>query len=89
MFEGALALYYEIFTFIEHSAILDPFNEIDLVAIHYVHIPLRNGKLDTWFHAWSKHQMHAVKTSLLRSWVSSQINCSPQIELTEQKLYML
>ena len=36
VFEGILALFYEIFTFMEDNAILVPFNEIDLATLHYV-----------------------------------------------------
>ena len=44
VFEGALALYCEIFTFIENNAIPDLFSEIDLSAQDYVNIPLINEK---------------------------------------------
>ena len=40
VFEGILALFYEIFTFMEDNAILVPFNEIDLATLHYVYISL-------------------------------------------------
>ena len=68
VFEGVLALYFEIFAFMEENAILDFFNEIDLAALHYVYIPLINEKLDAWHHAWSKHRICTVKSSLLRLW---------------------
>ena len=34
VFERALDVYYKIFSFMEDNAILDPFNEIDLAALH-------------------------------------------------------
>ena len=34
VFEGIIAFYFEIFTFLEDNAILDPFSEIDLAVLH-------------------------------------------------------
>ena len=68
-------------------AILDPFNEIDLVALHYAQIPLMKEKLDLWHDAWSKHRIHTVKSPPLKLWVSGQINCPLEVELTDQEQY--
>ena len=51
VFDGVLALYYELFTFMEDNQLLDPFNERDIAALHYIYIPLINNKLDAWRHA--------------------------------------
>ena len=51
VFDGVLALYYELFTFMEDNQLLDPFNERDVAALHYIYIPLINNKLDAWRHA--------------------------------------
>ena len=85
--EGVLPLYCEIFTFMEDDAILDPFNEIDLAALHYLYIPLINERLDTWHHVWLKHQICTVKSTPLRLWISGQINGSLDTELKEQEQY--
>ena len=74
VFDGVLALYYELFTFMEDNELLDPFNEIDIAALHYIFIPLINNKLDAWRHAWSKHRIRTIKTSTIHLWVSGQIN---------------
>ena len=50
-FDGVLALYYELFSFMEDNELLDPFNEIGIAALHYIFIPLLNNKLDAWRHA--------------------------------------
>ena len=84
-FDGVFALYYELFTFMEDNELLDPFNEIDKAALHYIFIPLINNKLDAWRHAWSKHRIRTIKTSLIRLWVSGQIN-SPTDDLTEDEV---
>ena len=71
VFDGVLALYYELFTFMEDNELLDPFNEIDIAALHYIFIPLINNKLDAWRHAWSKHRIQTIKTSPIRLSVSA------------------
>ena len=46
----------------EDNELLDPFNEIDIGALHYIFIPLINNKLDAWQRAWSKHCIWTIKT---------------------------
>ena len=70
VFDRNLALYYGLFTFLEHNELLDPFNEIDIAALHYIFIPIINNKLDAWRHAWSKYRIRTIKTSPIRLWVS-------------------
>ena len=69
----------------EDNELLDPFNEIDIAALHYIFIPLINNKLDAWGHAWWKHRIRTIKTSPTRLWVSGQIY-SPTDDLTEDKV---
>ena len=68
----------------EDNELLDPFNEIDKAALHYIFIPLINNKLDAWRHAWSKHRIRTIKTSTIHLWVSGQI--SPTDKLTEDEV---
>ena len=69
----------------EGNAVLDPVNEIDLAALYFVYVP--NEKLDAWRHAWSNHWIRTVRSSPVRLWVSGQINCPLEIELTGQEQY--
>ena len=82
VFDGVIGIYYELFSFMEENAILDPFNEVDIAALQFTFIPLINEKLDAWWHAWSKHRVRTIKTSPLRLWVAGQINC-PLDDMTE------
>ena len=68
-------------TLMKDYKLLDPFNEIDIAAFHYIFISLIKNKLDAWRHAWSKHRIRTIKTSLIRLWVPRQINC-PTDDLT-------
>ena len=75
MFNGVIGFYYELFSFVEENAVLNPFNEVDIAALHFTFIPLINEKLDAWRHARSKHCVRIIKTPPLRLWVVAQINC--------------
>ena len=75
VFDGVIGFYYELFSFMEENGILDPFNEVDIAALHFTFIPLINEKLDAWWQAWSKHRIRTIKTSPLRLWAAGQINC--------------
>ena len=55
--DGVIGFYYKLFSFMEENGILDPFNEVDIAALHFTFIPLINEKLDAWRHAWSKHHI--------------------------------
>ena len=46
VFDGVIGFYYELFSFIKENGILDLFNQIDIVALHFTFIPLINEKLD-------------------------------------------
>ena len=67
------------------NQLLDPFNEIDILALHYIFISLINNKLNTWWYACSKHRIWTIKTSPIRLWVLGQIN-SPTDGLTEDEV---
>ena len=85
VFDGVLALYYKLFTFMEDNELLDPFNQKDIAALHYIFIPLINNKLDVWQQAWSKHRIQTINTSPIHLWVLGQIN-SPTDDLTEDEV---
>ena len=70
----------------EENGILDPFNEVDIAALHITFIPLINKKLDAWRHAWSKYRVQTIKTSPLRLWVAGHVNC-PLDDMSEEQLH--
>ena len=70
----------------EDKEILDPLNEFDLAALHYVFLPLINDKLDAWRQAWSKHRIRTLKTSPIPLWVSGQMNSTPDDDLRPEQL---
>ena len=86
MYNGVTGIYYELFNFMEDEEILDPFNEFNLVALHYMFFPVTNDKLDAWLQAWSKHRLGTIQASPIRLWVSSQINSTPDGDLGPEQL---
>ncbi|WP_215897481.1 hypothetical protein, partial [Acinetobacter baumannii] len=84
VWDGVLALYYEIFNFMEEKGILDSLSTIDITALHFVFLPLINEKLDAWKSAWAKHRIRTIRTSPIRLWASGQLNCPVDVHLTEE-----
>ena len=52
VFESVLGLFYRLFYFMEDEGLLDPPNEIHLVALHHIYLPLINEKLKVWIREW-------------------------------------
>ena len=74
VYNGVLALFYELFYFMEDEGILDPLNEMHLAALHYVYMTQINAKLQIWSNAWCNHRMRTTRTSPLRLWVAGQLH---------------
>ena len=70
----------------DDEEILDPFNELDLAALHYVFLPLINDKIDACRQVWSKHRMQTIKTFPIRLWVSGQMNSTPDDDVGPEQL---
>ena len=86
VFEGVLSLYYQLFYFMEDQALLDPFNNLHIAALHYVYLPKINEKLEVWRNAWSRHRMRTVKSSPIRLWVSGQFQNPIGIDIPSNEL---
>ena len=50
-------LYKNVFYYLESIEMLDPNNEIDLYALHYVFLPRLNKSLDTFVMQWNNHPL--------------------------------
>ena len=48
-------LYYRLFYHLEHEGILDPLNERDIYALHYVYKPRIERSLDEFCAGWNNH----------------------------------
>ena len=66
VYQGVLALYYKLFYFMEDEGILDPLDDVHLVALHHVYRAKIQEKLDIWNKAWSQHRMRTTRSSPIR-----------------------
>ena len=73
VFNGVLCFYYNLFYFMEESSVLDPLNEYHIAALHHVHFPKINKKLETWRNAWARHRLRTTRSSPMQMWLSGQL----------------
>ena len=72
---GVLHLCKELFYYLEGTGNLDPSNEVDLFAVHFVYTQRINKHLTEWTDAWNRHKIGtAGNYSLLQMWTGGLIN---------------
>ena len=86
VFVGVLGIFYKLFYFMEDEGILDPFNDLNIAALHYVFLPEINNRFLIWREAWSNHRMRTIKTSPLRLWIAGQMQNPSGIQMTNEEL---
>ena len=84
VYQGVLALYYKLFYFMEDEGILDPLDDVHLVALHHVYRAKIQEKLDIWKKAWSQHRMRTRRSSPIRMWVAGQLQNPVGLELRSE-----
>ena len=57
LFMGCISLFYDLFYTLEDTGVLDPSNNADLFALHYVFIPCVNVQLDVFWQSYSHHRL--------------------------------
>ena len=55
VYEGVLCLYKGLFYYLEDINCLDPCDEVDLYALHFVFLNRINNHLAEWSAAWNRH----------------------------------
>lgn len=53
-------LFYRLFYFLEQQDLLDPLNNLDLWALHYVYLPRINRSLTEFIHSWNHHPIRSA-----------------------------
>ncbi|KAL5017212.1 hypothetical protein ScPMuIL_006801 [Solemya velum] len=81
VFDGVLCFYYRLFNFLEDEGLLDPLNELHLLALHYVFLPKINEKLKIWRGAWDRHKLRTTKESPICLWPAGQLNRPTGIDI--------
>ena len=77
VFSGVLCLYQTLFYHLEEQGVLDPLNEVDLLALHTVFLPRVNRHLDIWKGGWNNHSMRtAGSLSPLQQFISGMLQLS-------------
>ena len=66
----------------EEESILDPLNELHLMGLHFVYVPLVNKKLNLWQSAWAHHRMRTTRSTPAQMWLTGQINHPMRLDLT-------
>ena len=54
-------LYYRLFYFMEQQGILDPLNEVQLFALHYIYLPRINRALKVFEEGWNEHGIRTAQ----------------------------
>ena len=57
---GCISLFYNLFYMLENYGMLDPSNDTDLFALHYIFIPRISHQLDVFRQSYSHHRLHTV-----------------------------
>ncbi|CAG2239805.1 unnamed protein product [Mytilus edulis] len=87
VYEGVLCYFYNLFYHIkDNEGILDPLNELHLVALHYIYMDEINRRLDIWTQAWASHRMRTTKSSPVNIWIAGQIQNPVGTQLSERDL---
>ena len=61
LFSGCVSFFYYFFFFLEDIGILDVQDEIDLLSLHYVFLPVIQRQLDIFKLAWSCHSLRTER----------------------------
>ena len=64
VYEGVLCLYKGLFYYLEDTDRLDPYDEVDVYALHFVFLKRINNHLAEWAAAWNR-PLHIWRAKLL------------------------
>ena len=59
VFSACVSLFYRIFYALEDADLLDPSNDADLFALHFVYLPRINQQLDTFRQSYGNHRLRS------------------------------
>ena len=71
VYNGCTSYFHNLFNRLEDAGVLDPDNEVDLLALHYTYVPWIQHQLDLFRDTWSMHRLHTCESrSPLQLWLS-------------------
>ena len=75
VFSGCISLFYHLFYSLEDAGILDPSNDADLFALHYVYLPRLQHQLNTFRESYSQHRIRGQRNrSPYQLWIEGMAN---------------
>ena len=87
---GVSSLYRQILYYLENVKLLDPSNELDLFALHYVYKDRINQHLAEWTDAWNRHSLHTEHNrSPFQMWVTGMMKHGTYLEQSASKMYQM
>ncbi|KAJ3335062.1 hypothetical protein HDU93_006579 [Gonapodya sp. JEL0774] len=85
-----VALFISVFQWLESLGELDPYNEVDVCALHLVYLPVINRALAEFVTAWNNHSMrttnHRTPRELMAEfrWLGSEVNVHADDDLYQR-----
>lgn len=74
VFAGVLSYYYNLFYHMEDTGILNPLDDLHIVALHHVYMHKVNEKLKLWQMAWANHRIRTVRRTPMQMFTTSVMN---------------
>ena len=59
--QGVTLLYYRLFYYLEECGILDPINERQVYALHYIYVPRINRSIEEFRQSWNHHRIRTAQ----------------------------
>ena len=79
-------VYHQLFYFMEDEGILDPLDNLHLIALHHVYLENIQEKLEIWSRAWSQLRIRTTKSLPIRMWIAGQLQNPVGIELGHNEI---
>ena len=57
LYSGCISFFYHFFYFLEDSGLLDPNDELDTYALHFLFLPVIQSQLDIFREGWAHHSL--------------------------------
>lgn len=74
LFSGCISLFYNLFYMLEDKSLLDPSNEVDLFALHYIYLPRINNALNIFQQSYSHHRLRTERNqSPFQLWIAGSV----------------
>ena len=70
----------------EDEGILDPLDNLHLIALHHVYLENIQEKLEIWSRAWSQHRIRTTKSLPIRMWIAGQLQNPVGTELGHNEI---